>query len=304
MTAPCITCVLPTHNGRRYLRDSIDSVLRQEDGDFELIVVDDCSTDETPAILDEYARADARVRVVRNQINLKLPASLNVGFRAARGRFFTWTSDDNLYEPQAFRVMVELLERRTDVGLVYSSFRLIDEAGALCGDCRVPEVDRLPTVNIVKASFLYRREVHEQLGGYREDRFLTEDYDFWLRASMRFRFATAPEFLYRYRNHSGSLSETRQREIQRATWQLINEHLPALTWAPQPALASAYLYQADRSLRFGRRGQALREALTGFGKSPYAAWRAFKEIAHGRYRGWKGRFRAWKQSRRVLGQTA
>src|ERR1043165_1952652 len=94
---PVISIVLPSFNGSTYLSKSIDSCLSQTYSNLELILVDDASTDDTPRIMQQYAAQDSRVRVLQNATNRKLPASLNIGFRAARGRYLTWTSDDNLY---------------------------------------------------------------------------------------------------------------------------------------------------------------------------------------------------------------
>ena len=82
---PLISIVLPVYNGEKYLRESIDSILAQTMRDWELIVVDDCSKDATPAILAEYAARDRRIRVLRNEENQRLPRSLNIGFAETRG---------------------------------------------------------------------------------------------------------------------------------------------------------------------------------------------------------------------------
>src|SRR3989442_10179514 len=128
---PAISIVLPTHEGARFLRESIDSCLAQTYADFELILVDDCSTDATPAILAEYAARDARVRTFRNGENLKLPQSLNVGFSHAAGRYFTWISDDNRFRPAALQTLAAMLDARPDLDVVYSDCSVIDEAGAV-----------------------------------------------------------------------------------------------------------------------------------------------------------------------------
>ena len=84
--APLISLVLPVYNGERYLRDALDSIFAQSFTDFELIAVDDCSTDATPAILADYAARHPNMQVVTNAQNRKLPASLNNGFHLARGK--------------------------------------------------------------------------------------------------------------------------------------------------------------------------------------------------------------------------
>src|SRR5574337_314358 len=104
---PLISIVLPTYNGAAYLRESLDSCLNQSFQDLELIVVDDGSTDDTETILGSYS--DPRLRVLK-QSNQGLAAALNAGFAQTRGRFLSWTSDDNLYLPEAMAVMCRYLE--------------------------------------------------------------------------------------------------------------------------------------------------------------------------------------------------
>ena len=86
---PKISIVLPTFNGERYLKSSIHSILSQTFPDWELIIVDDCSTDGTADIIKRYAQSDSRIRVIRNEKNQKLPGSLNIGFSVAKGEYLT-----------------------------------------------------------------------------------------------------------------------------------------------------------------------------------------------------------------------
>src|SRR5262245_32445776 len=122
MADPIVSIILPTYNGSRYIRESIDSCLAQEFSDFELIIVNDCSTDNTPAIIEEYANKDGRIRVLHNQVNKKLPRSLNAGSDIARGKYHTWTSDDNFYAPGALKELVQHLENDLSAGYIYTDY--------------------------------------------------------------------------------------------------------------------------------------------------------------------------------------
>ncbi len=133
--APAISLVLPVYNGERFLREALDSIFAQSFTDFELIAVDDCSTDETPQILADYAARFPQMRVHTNAVNSKLPASLNNGFRLARGAYFSWTSDDNIMRPNMLeRLLVTALEN-PDCGIIHSDFTLIDEDGTFGRIC-------------------------------------------------------------------------------------------------------------------------------------------------------------------------
>jgi glycosyltransferase involved in cell wall biosynthesis len=231
--------VLPIHDGARYLAGTIESVLAQTLASWELILVDDASTDATPALAAEFSARDPRIRCVTHETNRGLPAALNSGFAEARGELFSWTSDDNLYRPNAFEIMEGFLRANAGVDLVYADATAIDAEGRPLGPMPAGEVEDLPFGNQVGACFLYRRRVHEALGGYDERRFLVEDYDFWLRAAARFRIAPLHRDLYQFRFHSSSLTETRRAEVLRLLRETLTEHLPALTWLTPEARGRA-----------------------------------------------------------------
>jgi glycosyltransferase involved in cell wall biosynthesis len=229
ITAPgvpgLVSVVLPVYNGAAMLGGAIDSVLAQRYASLELIVVDDGSTDESGKIADDYARRDARVRVV-HQENLKLPAALTRGFREARGEFLTWTSADNRLKADCLERLVACLRRHPRWDMVYANIDLIDEDGAPLRHSphyegyqhpRGSEHVRLPAStaelnvwpnNFVGAAFLYRSRVRYLAGDYSPHRFVLEDYEYWMRvnALMTLRHADFDEPVYDYRFHRGSLT--------------------------------------------------------------------------------------------------
>jgi len=213
---PLVSIVLPTYKRARVLPHAIRSVLAQTYANWELIVVDDNSPDDTPRVVASFD--DPRIHYVRNDPNLKLPRALNRGFSLARGDYLTWTSDDNLYAPRAIEAMVRRL-RQGDCDLVYADYWLFsqdDEAGRPLD----PQVDRLPdTVQLDKgnhmgACFLYTRRLYEAVGDYDPELFLVEDYDFFIRASKRFRFAHIAEPLYYFRRDDDTLYLSRFAEVK------------------------------------------------------------------------------------------
>lgn len=217
--APAVSIVMPVYNGEKYLREAVDSVLWQTFDDWELILVNDCSTDATPVIMEEYQAKDGRIRVIHNETNQKLPRSLNIGFDHARGRCFTWTSDDNRYKPQALSEMFSYLEGHGDIGLVYADMDYIDETGKRTGSVSREEKE-IYSSNCIGACFLYRREVARAVGGYDADFFLVEDYDYWLRIAKRYPIAHLSQCLYEYRNHGRSLTQTKAEKIERQLYRL------------------------------------------------------------------------------------
>ncbi len=220
-----ISIVLPVYNGQDYLREALDSIHQQTCGDYELVVVDDGSTDDTPQILDEYARQDPRARVIR-QPNLKLPAALSNGFRQARGEFLTWTSADNRLKPCFLEKMLDSLQRHPRWDMIYANEDVIDETGRpLHGTywyadyqrplrsehihfpADVSELNTRPN-NFIGGAFLYRSRVAFLLGNYSPLRFGLEDYDYWMRVNslLTLRHTDFTEPVYEYRLHGNSLT--------------------------------------------------------------------------------------------------
>ena len=222
---PKVSIVLPVYNGEKYLREAVQSCLNQSYRDFELICVDDASTDRSAEILTELAQDDPRVLCVRHDENRKLPAALNTGFEIASGRYFTWTSDDNLYAPEAIERMVQFLETNSEVDLVYTAYRRIDDDGREIETVMPLAPAMLFARNVIGACFLYRQEVHQEIGGYRQEMFLAEDYDFWIRAALRFRLQPLDEVLYTYRSHGGALGQVYAKEVISARREVLADAL-------------------------------------------------------------------------------
>jgi glycosyltransferase involved in cell wall biosynthesis len=208
MDQPVISIVLPTYNGSKYIRKSIESCLQQTFTNFELIIVNDCSTDQTLSIIQEYAAKDDRIKIVNNDFNKKLPLSLNEGFERARGRYFTWTSDDNYYSPEALEKLHEIIANDRSIDLVYTDYYLIDENDKVTGKRTFGNVNK-SFINWLGAGacFLYKAEIQKANNGYNPAAYLIEDYDFFVRAFMKFNFSYFPTpELYYYREHADSLT--------------------------------------------------------------------------------------------------
>ncbi|MBQ3039436.1 MAG: glycosyltransferase [Alphaproteobacteria bacterium] len=216
---PRVSIVLPCYNGARFLSQSINSILSQTFSDWELIIVNDCSTDTTLDIANEYARQDKRICVVNNQTNQKLPASLNIGFKKATGEYLTWTSDDNIAKSNWLDVLVNYLDTNPDTDMVSANMDIIDENGRLLDEfasgARRPQ-DLSYKCN-VGAAFMYRRSIAELVGEYDTNTFCAEDYDYWCRIALNGRLDYIKDNIYQYRTNSDSLTATQQPRIRQKT---------------------------------------------------------------------------------------
>lgn len=269
--SPLVTIVLPVYNGARYLPEAIASCLAQTYANFELIIVDDASTDETPEIVRKFVLKDSRIRTIRHTTNLKLPAALNTGFGAAKGELLSWTSDDNRYLPNALEVMVDALERHTDKDVAYADYSVINDAGELTTKVSVDSPVYLVRSNIVGPCFLYRKAVQEKLGGYDQALFLVEDYDFWLRAAAEFRLFPIHQELYCYRWHDMSLSSRQAMKVSLQHELALRKNLPCLRWLPAQAAVAGWSKVAVMARRRGDWRSCGEALLRAFYVSPIAA---------------------------------
>lgn len=224
-----ITIVLPTYNGEEHIRKSIDSILEQTYTNWELIVVNDCSTDGTAKIVEEYTLKDNRIRLVNNSTNQRLPRALNIGFEKATGDYYTWTSDDNAYHRDALEIMAGELKTHPHIDFVYSNFNVIDLTdGKIIGVEKKKEPQELRFANTVGACFLYKKELAAKIGKYDPDFFLAEDYEYWIRAYLNGKLMHIDKILYDYGMHGQSLTSTRQKDIGKATYHVKNRYFTDL----------------------------------------------------------------------------
>ena len=209
-----ISIVLPVYNGEKYLRESIDSVLAQTYKNWELLIVDDCSTDFSAAIAKEYASKDKRIYYYRNENNLRLPRNLNKGFRLAKGDYLTWTSDDNKFKPTALEKMYDALKNNQNAQFVFASCRVINSEGEEIEYIMVDDKRKKQIVghNVVGACFMYTRKAYEKVGEYNPDFTLVEDYDYWQRIYAKFNAVAISDILYEYRWHDGALTSTMKKD--------------------------------------------------------------------------------------------
>ena len=227
-----VSIILPTYNGAKFIKESIESVINQTYTNWELIIVNDCSTDDTTKIIEEYTQKDSRIKVITNKENKKLPASLNIGFEHASGDYYTWTSDDNAYKKDAIKYMSEFLDNNQEIDLISCNADFVDENGVFINEFTTLVKHRCP-LQLAKqcnigACFMYRKEIAEKAGEYNTEMFCAEDYDYWCKIALAGRIAYSDKNLYKYRLNSQSLTATKQATIKEKTLTVQQKYKKAL----------------------------------------------------------------------------
>ncbi len=228
-----VSIILPVYNGEKYISEAIESIIDQTYKNFELIIINDCSTDNTLELCNSYADKDQRIKVFSNETNLKLPNSLNAGFERASGYYYTWTSDDNIYKPNAIETMIRELKNNRDLVMVYSNYAKIDSNGDIIENVKLRDSRFLTTGNVCGACFLYTADVAKKVGKYDATLFLAEDYDYWIRIYKEGNIKHLLDNLYCYRVHSGSLTATRREQIIAQTYKTLEKNFDSLYCAAQ-----------------------------------------------------------------------
>lgn len=219
VSVPRVSVVMGVYNGASYVQEAIDSILNQTFSDFQFLIIDDASVDQTAHILS--ACTDPRVQVYRNEENLGLARTLNRGVRLAQGEYIARQDADDLSYPERLAEEIAFLDAHPDVGVV-----------ATITEWKYDVEDRLqvwkqPTDNagiqeklveyccLIHGSTMYRRQAFEDVDGYDIGMRTGQDYDLWLRMSELWDVACLPQPLYQWRQHGNMASVERKAEQAR-----------------------------------------------------------------------------------------
>jgi glycosyltransferase involved in cell wall biosynthesis len=213
--APRVSVVMPVYNGERFVGQAVESILRQSLTDFELIVVDDASSDRTPEILTEFKHADDRIRVHRNVVNLKSAGAMNIGCKMACGEFVARMDADDISLPHRLQTQLAVIRSRTDLGAVGAGVQIIGENGRKGRICWYPSDPAqaawlmLFSNTIANPASMARRTVLERLGWFCEGHGGgTEDYALFMAMTRIARIANIPEVLLLYRVWGGNMTHS------------------------------------------------------------------------------------------------
>lgn len=209
-----VTVVIASYNGARFLPAAIESVLAQSYADFELIVVDDASTDNSREVVQRYR--DSRIRLIANESNAGVAATRNRGLAAASTEYVLMLDGDDICLPDRIVRQVRFLDEHPDVAVVGTQASTIDTKGRTIGRFWRPTSDAgirwcgIFQSPVIQSSVAVRRDVVlRELGGYDERYRMGEDFDLWLRVAKKHRIANLVETLIAYRAHPLSASSVR-----------------------------------------------------------------------------------------------
>ena len=216
-----ISIILPTYNGASRIRRAIESVIAQSYTDWELLVIDDGSTDATGEVVEAFVLRDARIRYTKNEHNLGIQKTLNRGLHIAQGGYIARIDDDDIWSDAGkLQKQVEFLSSHPDHVLVGTGVIVVDEAGSEMLRYRLPQTDSAIRAKIlskncfVHSSVLFVKRAALQFGGYSQSSTTLhiEDYDLWLKLGVIGKFANISEYAVTFTLREGGLSSQHKKE--------------------------------------------------------------------------------------------
>ncbi|MCA8993423.1 MAG: glycosyltransferase family 2 protein [Planctomycetaceae bacterium] len=246
--SPTVSVVMSAYNSSAHVRQSVQSVLDQTFRDFEFVIVNDGSTDDTPTILDEIASRDGRVRVI-HQENAGLTQALIRGCDEARGQYIARQDDDDWSHPQRFELQVQVLKGNPDICMVSCNTEYVGPNGeSLQTFTCEPNTDQATHQLLYErkgppahGSVMFRRETYITAGGYRPQFYFGQDSDLWLRMGVLGKLNYVQEVLYRAQRSPVSTSGAMAAYQKRFGWLGHDCHLARLAGEPE----TAFLDEAD-----------------------------------------------------------
>lgn len=255
---PKVTVLLPVYNAQRYLREAIESILGQTFTDFEFLIIDDGSTDDSKKIIEKYQKSDGRIRLV-SRPNKGFVATLNEGLQEAKADKIVRMDADDISLPERLQKQYDYLQANPDCAVVGCQVRIMDENGAAEGIDPRPLSDRNVKLFLGYGCALsgptvaFRKDAISKIGGFQESGYPAEDYDCWVRlvsSDTSAELANVPDVLYLYRENSQGISLTNKVAQVKKTIEIgdtfrheyLAQGLPFLT----PAIHEGWLSEANQ----------------------------------------------------------
>lgn len=257
-----VSIVMPAYNAFQYLHEAIESVLAQTFNDFELLIIDDGSTDSTAEVAHHYSQRDSRVKLF-SQANQGVSVARNTGIKMAQGEFIAFLDSDDQWLPDKLAAHIEHLNSDSNLGISFGRVEFMKLNGKPTG-----QLSNSPLSNLKPQNFLYenpiitnsnpvvRRETFEQVGDFDESMSYAEDLDWCLRVicSRRWKIEGINQVLMRYRTTEGGLSSRLYRMEE--GWDLLivkaRQYAPKLVEQHYPRARAVHLrYLARRAFRLG-----------------------------------------------------
>lgn len=288
INSPLVSVLMPTFNREAFIGEAIESVLAQTYPNFELLVVDDGSTDNTKAVVESYLY-DTRVKYFY-KVNGGQSSGRNLGFKHCKGEFIAFLDSDNKWKPEKLQIFMDAAKENSDVDIFYADNITIDKHGNEIGRDTMKRYSGTITAQLLKDNFVtintatLKRECYEVMGGLDETFIRAPDYEFWLRLSTRYKFLYIPKYVSYYRVMEDQISTDKDGRFK-ANYNILMHFLknyPNAITAKERRMGLSYFYCRKARYEGSRRRIliALKDCARALVQYPFwlGPWRAILKV--------------------------
>lgn len=228
--SPLISVILPVYNGEKYLQRAVQSILDQTFKDFEILIIDDGSTDSSGEIVSSFK--DDRIRYIKNSENLKLIKSLNKGLSLAKGQYIARMDGDDIAAPNRLELQLNYMSKNPDVAVLGTNVWIIDKNNRIIDTPRFFPIESdevfcraLKMSPLFHPTVMMRADILKENGGYNDAFTHAEDYALWMKVIKKYKIANLPERLLYYRIHDLSVSKKYSSEQLESACRVLTDYL-------------------------------------------------------------------------------
>jgi len=238
--SPAITVLLPVYNAYKYVAIAIESILNQTFTDFEFLILDDCSSDRSWEIIQNYQKMDNRIIAIQNDVNLGGCNNLNKGLKLSKGKYIAGIDNDDWFYPDKLEKQFNFMESHPEVGIVGGVMEIINSNGKVIGKRRYNLTDDEIRKKIFRYSpfahplIMIRKSILDKVGYYNDAYAPADDYDLYFRIGKVSKFANLPDVILKYRVVPGSMTDSLTKKMELNT------------------IKVRKLYSKDNDYKFGR----------------------------------------------------
>lgn len=230
MIVPKVTVITPAYNAEKYLSQAIESILKQTFTDFEYIIIDDGSIDNTWQIINSYAKQDPRIVSLQNKQNKDIPYTRNKGVKMAKGKYIVWQDADDISLPYRIEKQYNFMEKNTAVGIVGGYLQFFKD-DRLLGIRKYQQFDKYLRKSIFRYSpvaqpaAMIRKKCICETGFYDLECRGTEDLDMSFKIGQNYKFANLPQVIIKYRESDTSVTHTRLKKMELSTLKIRKKYI-------------------------------------------------------------------------------
>ena len=227
---PPISVLMPAYNAEEYIAEAIESILNQTFKDYEFIIVDDCSTDNTWQIIKKYIKKDSRIKAHKNEKNLGIAGNRNKLISMAKGDYVIWQDADDISMPYRLEKQYKFMEENPEVGILGGWLQFFNKNGNLsvrkyATDDKVLRRKIFIYSPVAQPAAIIRKKLLDEVGKYDLKYPPAEDIDMSFRIGVKCKFANLPEIIIKYRENNNSATFTKLKKIELDTIEIRKKYV-------------------------------------------------------------------------------